>query len=165
MCLLPYFQFVLSMHRMNSLVWGSGVSFRISFPRSIFAQVTQIRSLEKRLHTESGCTEVSPLKASFCKLTVASLMRLKTKRATALSLALCTFGKFCLSKSVKTSTDKVSLFFYAVEIIENLASVPKLRTKGNPKKLISNNLNPLFTVLSGSVGLDTTPKWRWNLNS
>ena len=140
------------MHRMNSLVSGSGVSFRISFPRSIFAEATQIRSLEKRLHTESGCTAVSPLKASFCKLTVASLMRLKTKRATALSLALCTFGKFCLSKSVKTSTDKVSLvFFHAVEIIENLASVPKLRTKGNTKRLVSNNLSRLFTVLSGSV--------------
>ena len=151
MCLLPYFQFVLSMHRMNSLVWGSGVSFRISFPRSIFAQVTQIRSLEKRLHTESGCTEVSPLKASFCKLTVASLMRLKTKRATALSLALCTLANFAWANRWKHQRIRCLCFFHVVEIIEILALVPKLRTKCNTKGLISSNLGSLFTVLSGSV--------------
>lgn len=95
-------------------------------------EATQIRSLEKRLQTESGFTFTTPLKESFCKLTVASLIRLKTKIAVALSLALCNRGKFCLSNSVKTSTLEVSLvFFHTIAIIENVALIPKLRTKGN----------------------------------
>ena len=107
-------------------------SFKNNSPKSIFAAATQVRVLEKRLQRESGFIATSPLRASLCKLTVASLIRLKTKIATALSLALCKFGKFCLSKSVKLSTGEVSLvFFHNLLIIENLASVPKLRTKGN----------------------------------